>query len=134
MTGANIVYITQLNSAGAQTGYWSSKAAETSLSGVAYSNILPDKFGFEQLISGKKKFSCREKIMLYSNAKDASESPFKGNFDLSDVVVDGKLFFVVGQLNKSKETKYRVIRYDADSFTFVYEDKNTLYNYVLAAN
>jgi hypothetical protein len=134
MMGANIVYMTQLNSAGAQHGYWVSKAAETSLSGVAYSNILPEKSGFDKLISGKKKFEGREKITLYSNAKDASEISFKGNFELSDVAVDGKLFYVIGKLNKGKEIRYRVTRYDNDSFTIVYEDKNTLYNYVLAAN
>lgn len=134
MSGANIVYMTQLNSAGAQHGYWSSKAAETSLSGVAYSNTLPDKYGFDKLIAGRKKFEGREKITLYSNAKDASEMPFRGSFELAEIVMDGKLFFVVGKLNKAKETRYRVIRYDHDSFTIVYEDKNTLFNYILEAN
>lgn len=134
MMGANIVYMTQLNSAGAQHGYWASKAAETSLSGVAYSNSLPDKSGFDRLIFEKKKFEVREKIILYSNAKDASEISSKGTFELNDVAVDGKLFYVIGKLNRGKEIRYRVTRFDTDSFTIVYEDKNTLYNYIIAAN
>jgi len=134
MVGANIVYMTQLNSAGAQHSYWVSKAAETSLSAVAYSNTLPDLVEFEKLLSDRKRFITQSKITLYSNAKDASENQFKGSFELSNVAVDGKLFYVTGKLNKGKENRYRVIRYNSDTFTIVYEDKNTLYNYVLAFN
>lgn len=134
MHGGNIVYMTQLNSAGAQTGYFTSKAAETSLSGVAYSNVLPDLNEFEKLRSDKKRFSTNKKITLFSNSKDAVEIPFKGYFELSQSIPEGKLLYVTGKINKGKELRYRVIRFDNNTFTLVHEDKASLYNYVIAFN
>ena len=134
MFGGNIIYMTQLNSAGAHVGLWSSKGAETSLSGVVYSNTIPDQFNFEKLIADKKTFSVKNKIILRSNSYGAFEGQLKGNLELSKVTSEGKLIYIFGKLIKGIEMRYRVIRFDEDTFTIVYEDKNTLYNYILSFN
>lgn len=134
MYGGNIIYMTQLNSAGAQQGYFTSKAAETSLSGIVYSNTLPEFKEFQKLTGDKKRFPTESKIVLFSNAKDASEANYKGFFELSNTVIDGKLLYMTGKINKGKELRYRVIRFDKNSFTLVHEDKSSVYNYILSFN
>ena len=134
MFGGNIIYMTQLNSAGAHVGYWSSKGAETSLSGIAYSNVIPDQKGFEKLVADGKLFPIKDKVILSSNSTGAVQGQLKGNLNLSEIITEGKLFYVVGKINNGKEMRYRVVRYNEDSFTIVFEDKNTLYNYTLGFN
>ena len=48
MMGANAVYLTNQRTEGNKIGYFSSSSAETNLTGVAYTNRLPDFNAFKE--------------------------------------------------------------------------------------
>lgn len=132
MNGGNIVFLTQIDSRAAEAvGGGSIKKASTSLSAIAYSNVVPDVSKFQDKLRSKK-LPLINKIYLHGNAKDIFINKISGYFVVSSIDVEGDFLYITGTAGNSKEIKFRLVSFDDTSFTVVYESETTLYNYVIS--
>lgn len=129
--GANIVYIINQRSEGNKEGglFESSTTSETSLTGVAYTNQLPNFDDFKLLIRNKKKFNAVFKYSLYSSSSDIKEKSILCDFIIQNITNENGLILIKGVLdNDEKYTNFRVVSFDNSKFHIFYQDKNTVYN------
>jgi hypothetical protein len=135
MQGANIIYLTNMRTEGNKAGtyYQAGSAAETNLTGVAYTNQLPNYSEFEKLIAGKQDFRAVQENKLWSSASDLSQTNIQSNFKLLNMTNENGLIQLEGQLEGvSKYSKFRVVSFSSDSFNIFYEDKSSAYNIKIA--
>jgi hypothetical protein len=131
MMGANIVYLTDQRSDGNQVGtkYQAGKSAETSLSGVAYTNQLPNIEEFKNTIGERRSFRTVEMSKLWSSDSDMTKTYEEGSFVINSIQNENGLIMVNGDLqDQSKYHSFRVVSFDNKYFNIYYEDKSTSYN------
>jgi hypothetical protein len=131
MMGANVVYLLHHRDQGNQLGgyYQSGSSAETSLTGVAYSNELPDFDAFNKRLNGKMNFIAEEEVSLWNNGSDLSRLPFMGVFDIYSITNQNGLIVINGTLQgEYKISSFGVVAFDETHFYVYYEKKNASYN------
>jgi len=132
MMGANIVYLTNQRSEGNKDGgiITSRQSAETSLTGVAYTNQLPNSGDFRKLIHSRTNFSAIEENKLWSSASDLTKAPSKKELKILNIINDNGIITIEGQLTGvTKYTKFRLANFTDEYFSIYYQDKDTAYNY-----
>jgi|ERR1017187_2336954 hypothetical protein len=123
MQGANIIYLTNQSTQGHNSG-------ETNLTGIAYTNQLPNYDDFKKIISGKTIFTAIQESTLKSNSMDMSQSNINNQFKIEKITNSNGLIMLEGQLEGiSTYSKFRVVSFSKNSFTIFYEDKTAVYNY-----
>ena len=130
MLGGNLVYTTNQRSQGNILGsnYTSGQSAETSLTGIAYCNILPDYKKFSQLIGNRKDFVVWSVTKLWSSGSDLSVSQVEKPVTIDKVYPNGEMIMIDATTKAAKETTFRVSYFDDEYFTLLYRDKSTIYN------
>jgi len=131
MMGANIIYLTNQRTEGNKYGgyYQSGSSAETNLTGIAYTNLLPNFEEFNKLIGERKEFLAIAHAKLWSSASDMSISNIERNFTIDNIQNKNGLIIISGELQGERDfDKFRVVSFDKDSFNIYYEDKSTVYN------
>jgi hypothetical protein len=131
MMGANIIYLTNQRTEGNKMGgyYQSGSSAETNLTGVAYTNILPNIDEFKNVINGKRNFTAVLEAKLWSSASDMTKTTIQTNFVLNSVSNENGLIMINGELEgNSKFKTFRVVSFDKEYFNVYVEDKSTAYN------
>lgn len=122
MMGANIIYLTHQRTEGNKIGYWTSSASETNLTGIAYTNTLPDFDSFKQFLA--QHASEKMKIVLETSLgnSDSDMSKFKKQkpFEINNLTEENRLIMIDG--------KYRVVGYDETGFNVFYRTKSSWYN------
>src|SRR4051812_42320353 len=100
MFGANIIYLTNQRTEGNKYGgYWQSgSTAETNLTGVGYSNMLPDYEKFKQLIGAKTDFVATKKFELGASDTDVSQDIIDKPFIVSNITVESGIVLITAQL------------------------------------
>lgn len=127
----NVIYLTNMRSEGNKMGgyYQSGSSAETSLSGVAYTNQLPTIDEFNKLIGDKKTFTAIGQAKLWSSGSDMSKSDIQKNFRINNIINQNGLIMINGDLeDESSYKSFRVVSFDKDSFHIFFQDKSTSYN------
>lgn len=130
MQGANIIYLTNQRTEGNKYGsqYSTGSSAETNLSGVAYTNQLPDYNAFKKIISDRKTYIAVQEIELYSSSSDMSLSEVQKPFKIIGMTNESGLIMLEAELKGAKATKYRVVSFSDNSYNIFYEDKSSVYN------
>lgn len=131
MMGANIVYLTNIREQGniAGTEYQAGQSAETSLTGVAYSNKLPNLNEFQKLIGNRTEFLAISVVKLYSSDSDMSKRSLQNMFKIENIKDENGLIMINGSLEKVKKNNmFRVVDFDNEHFDIFYKDKNTAYS------
>lgn len=139
MMGANAVYLTFVRSDGNRStgGYVdshgnyiaTSTSAETSLSGVAYTNHLPNYTGFVNLKGNRTNFQSVSEIRLESSGSDMSKTDKSRKFQVNQVKNENGLIMLTGELQGERKIEnFRVVSFDNSSFSIYYKDKETSYN------
>ncbi len=131
MMGANIVYLTHQRTEGNRSGgyYQSGSTAETNLSGVAYSNKLPDYDAFVAKVGNTRAFKTREQSKLWSSASDMSKSDYNKDFVIDEITNENGLIIIKGRLDGVKKyDRFKVASFDDHEFRIFYTDKATAYN------
>ncbi len=131
MQGANVIFITHQRTEGNKIGgyYQSGSSAEASLSGVAYTTLLPSFREFEALVSGKIEFNAIQMIELWSSASDISVNEINKKFKIHKIINENGLIIIEGQLiGESKYSRFRVVSFTKSTFNIFYEDKKSAYN------
>ncbi len=131
MMGANIVYLTQNNTSENHAGsrYEAGKATSTNLSGVAYSNKLPNFDDFQKLIGNKTSFLAYQRAELSGSDADYSSDKISKNVQVFKVYNESGLIMATAKIDGVKNDTFRVISFSNEDFTLVWKDGDTIYNW-----
>jgi hypothetical protein len=132
MMGANIVYLTNQRTEGNKYGgyFQSGSSAETNLTGVSYSNVLPNAEELKKVIDLKKEFGTYEKYKLGASDSDYSKEDAFKSFIVTNIQNDNGIVSIEGKLEgENRFNKFRLAGINADHFSIFYQDKGTVYNY-----
>lgn len=133
MMGGNIVLLHNQRSEGNRYGgyFQSGSTTETSLTGVAYTNQLPNLEDFKKLINGKDTFTAVQVYKMWASDSDVSKSSANNKLTITNIENDNGIVTIEGQLaGVSKYNKFRLARFNNESFSIYYQDKSTIYSYV----
>lgn len=131
MFGANIIYLTNQRTEGNKYGsyFTSGSTAETNLTGIAYSNTLPDYAQFQKLIQGKDKLTAIEKYELGASDSDMSADPIEKPFKITTVTNENGIIMIDGDLKgENDEHRFQVASFNDSGFNIAYKHKGTAYN------
>lgn len=131
MMGANIVYLTDQRTEGNKAGtyYQAGSSAETNLTGIAYTNLLPSIDEFKAAIGDRKSFIVTEEAKLWSSASDMTKTPMRSMFIVTSITNENGIITLNADLQgESKYKIFRVVSFDKEYFNVYYEDRSTSYN------
>lgn len=134
MMGANIVLLSNQRSEGNKYGgyFQSGSTTETSLTGIAYTNQLPNIDDFKKLITDRTTFPVIEEYKMWASDSDLSKSTIKGSFTITNIINDNGIITLEGELSGVKKyNKFRLANFNKESFSIYYQDKSTAYNYTI---
>jgi hypothetical protein len=134
MQGANVIYLTNQKSEGMKLGgrHQTGTTAETTLTGIGYTNQIPNFDEFRKAISDKRNFTAIRQSELYSNATDLSEIPIQKQFKIDKITNENGLIMLQGNLEGvSKQSVFRVVTFSDSMFNIFYEDKSSAYNIMI---
>lgn len=134
MIGANVIYLTNQRTEGNKYGgyYQSGSPAETNLTGVAYSNALPDFDGFKKLIGKRTDFFAVKQYKLWASDSDVSQDNINKTFRISNIENDNGIIYLEGEYEGEKNiNKFQLTGFTENSFSIAYKDKSTAYNIVI---
>ncbi len=134
MFGANIIYLSDLKSEGNKYGgYWGgSSTTETNLTGIAYSNVLPDYDTFKKLVGTKTVFVAIKRFELGGSDSDVSQDNIDKPFSISNITNENGLILIEGNLKDEKNvTTFQVANFTTDTFSVAYRYKGTVYNFTI---
>lgn len=134
MFGANVIYLTNQRSEGNKYGgyFQSGSPTETNLTGVAYSNNIPDFDAFKKLVGDKTNFQIIKKFELGGSDSDVSQRDQSGFFVVHNIVNNNGVVTIEGSLpGETNVTSFQLANFTGDSFSIAYRYKGTAYNYVI---
>jgi len=130
MMGANIIYLTHQRSEGNKSGIFQTSNAETSLTGVAYTNQLPRYDDFINLVGSRKDFVTIAVNKMWSSDADVSRTSTKKNFKIINILNENGIVTIEGQLSgETSYNKFRLSNFTNEVFSIYYKNKSTAYNY-----
>jgi hypothetical protein len=133
MLGGNLIYMLDQSTVGNQAGgyYQSGKSTETILSGIVYSNKLPNFEDFKMLTKGKKQFSVYQKNYVGRNSTDIEETDtYVKEITIEDIYEENKFIYL--KVKGYENYTLRVISFTNDNITIGWRDKDRIYNMYLA--
>lgn len=131
MMGANIVYLTNQRTEGNKMGgyFQAGSTAETNLTGVSYSNVVPNTEEFKKLVNGRKDFTTLSEYRLGGSSSDYSYKELLKNFTISNIRNDNGIITIEGEVEGLLDfNQFRLVGVSADHFNIFYRDKSTVYN------
>jgi hypothetical protein len=134
MFGGNIIYLTNQRTDGNKYGsYFSSgSASETNLTGVAYSNTLPDFDKFKQLIGSRTQFIAIFRYELGASDSDVSQDVVSKPFEIRNISNDNGIITIDANLKgESDVNNFQLISFTDQTFSIAYKYKGTAYNYTI---
>jgi hypothetical protein len=133
LKGGNIVFIVSETSVGNKMGnaFQPAQAAETQISGIAYSNQLP-KYSDLLTILKDKQTVLFQKDELGNNSLSYSTDQIQNvNTPLSNVQERDGFIYVNCTIPGAKATEFRVTYFDQNKVVLMTEDKGRVTNYSL---
>lgn len=134
MFGANIIYLSDQRSEGNKYGgyFGGSSTTETVLTGIAYSNVLPDYEGFKKLIGTNANFFAIKRFKLGSSDSDVSQDNINKPFTITNITNENGLILISGSLKDEQNVfNFQVANFTNDSFSIAYRYKGTVYNFTI---
>jgi hypothetical protein len=120
MQGSNIIYVTHERSKGNDIGMIRSNSS-SSLTGIAYTNVLPDFDSFQKMVSGKKNFLATTNIQLSHSSSDMLQTDVNSQFTIDKLVDENGIIMIEGHLfGELKEYRFRVISIGEGFFHIYY--------------
>ncbi|MEG1371606.1 MAG: hypothetical protein RSD75_04605 [Mucinivorans sp.] len=134
MMGANIIYVINMRSEGNKmdwSGNGSSQAAETSITGVSYTNAPIEFAEMQHFLASHagRSMVARSKFTLRKGDSDMRITDIDTPFRFSNVVNESGTVFVEGIIDGAKTDRFQVVFLSADGFCLRYSDKSAVYVY-----
>jgi hypothetical protein len=134
MFGGNVILLTNQRTEGNKFGgYWQSgSTAETNLTGIAYSNTLPEFDKFKSMIGTMTSFTATKRYELGASYSDVSQDQVDKPFIINDIINENGLIYVKGKLKgENNVDRFQVANFNAHSFSIAYKYKGTAYNFTI---
>ena len=135
MFGANIIYLTNQRTEGNKYGsyFTSGSTSETNLTGIAYSNTLPDLDAFKRAIGSKTNFTATLKNKLGASDSDVSQDAINKSFTIENVSNENGIVYLNGILKGEGDVnRFQLANFNQNNFTIAYKYKGTAYSIVIA--
>lgn len=131
MMGANVIYLTSNSTIGNQMGsaFQAAHSTATNISGIAYSNKIPDFEEFQKIIGSKTLFQSLVSYKMSQGNSDFVESRFTHDVKLSNTKNESGLIMVNVKIRGVYNDIFRVISFNNKEFTLSYKDGQKIYNY-----
>lgn len=134
MMGANIVYIYNMRSDGNKTdwvGFGGSSTAETSISGISYTNSPITATEVQKLMADRSGYTYQapKVYILRKGDADMTSQNLKLTFEFQNVVNESGVTFLQGQLGKIKANRFQVVFVDSHNIYVRFTDKSAVYVY-----
>jgi len=132
MLGANVIYLTNQRTEGNKYGYYNSSTAETNLTGIAYSNMVPDFEAFKKLIGNQTNFTAFQEYELDASDSDVSKSNVTKSFKITGVSNDGGIVNIEGKLEgEDNVTTFQLANFNTSAFNIAYRYKGSAYSFAV---
>lgn len=135
MFGANIIYLSNERTEGNKYGsyFTSGSTAETNLTGIAYSNVLPDFDGFKKLIGSRTDFIAIQEFELGASDSDVSQDYINKAFNISSITNENGIILIEGNLKgENNVTSFQLVSFTNNSYSIAYKYKGTAYNMIIS--
>lgn len=135
MMGANVIYLTNQKVRGNENGGYlqAGNPSQTNLTGLAYTNLIPNIEEFKKLISGRNIYGSVLRYKLWASDSEMSKESGLYELKIEDIINDNGVVTVRGDLEGVKKYRdFRLARFNKDSFSLYYKDKSTAYCYVFS--
>jgi hypothetical protein len=132
MLGGNLIYMLDQSTTGNQAGgyYQSGKSTETILTGIVYTNKLPNFEDFKNLIKDKKQFSVYQKNYVGRNSTDVESADyFVKEIRIEDIYEENKFIYL--KAKGYDNIMPRIISFTNDNIIVGWKDKDRIYNIYL---
>jgi hypothetical protein len=134
MFGANVIYLTNQRTEGNKYGsyYSSGSTAETNLTGIAYSNALPDFEQFEKIIANHTTLLAIQKFELGASDSNVSINYIETVLTITNIINESGIVYIEGNLQGEKNVnRFQLVNYNNSNFSIAFKEKGTAYNFVI---
>ena len=132
MMGANIIYLKNGSSKGVEDNYFSWSRAETSFSGVAYSNQLPLYSEFIKLVGDKTRFNVVMEYTMKLGGSNYKTQKVNKELRIDKIMNKDGIVIIIGQIVEVQNLNNFMVSYlTKDSFNIYYRDESTAYSYMV---
>lgn len=131
LLGGNVIYMLDQNTVGNQFGgyYQSGKATETILSGIVYTNSLPNVESVMATLNNKKTFIVNSNFFAGRNSTDIEGNAFlPESFTVENFYEENGFVYVRGKAEGIKNDLFRVVSFKNNQMTLYWKDKKNAYN------
>jgi hypothetical protein len=133
MLGANVILLTNQRTEGNKNGYYNSSAAETNLTGIAYSNVVPDLEKFKKLIGTKTDFVVVREYKLWASDSDVSQDDDAKPIKITNIVNNNGIIYIEGNLQGERDVhQFQLAGFNNDNFYIQYKAGSTDYNLMVS--
>lgn len=135
MFGANVVYLTNQRTESNKYGsyYTSGSTAETNLTGIAYSNALPDFDQFKTLIGNHTTLLAVQKFELGASDSDVSQDNISKALVIGNILNENGIVYIEGNLQGQKNVnRFQLVSFNDKNFSIAFKEKGTAYNFVIS--
>ena len=133
MLGANTVLITFQRTEGNKYNEDNSQTAETNLTGIAYSNNLPNLEKFKKLLANRTDFLVVNEFKLWASDGDVSQNDEPRAFKINNIINENGIIFIDGNLAGEKRiTKFQLANFNNDNFSVQYKKGESDHNLVIS--
>jgi hypothetical protein len=133
LMGGNMVFIMQETSVGNKAGtqYQAGQAAETQISGIVYSSVLPKLQDVQQLIKDKRLLLIRKNEMKNNSVSFSTDEITSIPAVITNVEERDGVVYVSVPIKESSLTSFRVTHADNSKIILVEAAKGRITNYIL---
>ena len=134
MFGANIVYLTNQRTEGNKYGtyFTAGSTAETNLTGLAYSNTVPDFEKFKALLGTRTDFMALTKYELGASDSDVSIDAIEKTFKITGITNENGVIVIQANLKGEDDIHtFQLAGFTDKDFSIAYRRKGTAYNLVI---
>jgi len=129
MLGANVILLTNQRTEGNKYGYYNSSTAETNLTGIAYSSVLPDLEKFKKLIGTKTDLVVVREYKLWASDSDVSQDDDARAFKINNIVNNNGIIYIDASLQGERDVhQFQLAGFNDDNFNVQYKAGSTDYN------
>lgn len=133
MLGANVILLTNQRTEGNKYGYYNSSTAETNLTGIAYSNVLPDLEKFKKLAGTKTDFVVVKEYKLWASDSDVSQDDDARPFKINSITNNNGVIYIDGNLQGERDVhQFQLVSFNDDNFNVQYKNGATDYNLMIS--
>jgi len=135
--GGNVIYISNQRTEGNKFGTYhdGGVAASTYLTGIAYSNTLPDYNNFKKLIGTRTNFGAVKEYKLSASASDVAQDDINKPFRILKISNENGIIYLQGDLEGAKNiNRFQLASFTSNNFSVAYKYEGTAYNVVIKLN